>query len=807
MGGYLSGESNAPRHCHNGQHDVDEEAIDCGGPCPACGRTPDYEAAIIIKNYYDFDGVWAGQYLMAAIYNLVWADNVAHVHYGYARPGTPENVVGQDSRTYVFDFNGDGSVVAMGEYLSASALAPLTCRNGLNDNNEDGIDCGGSCVPCGQVGEAEAALMIKNYYDFHGLWSARGTSYQRTGRQYVMARIYNLIWVDDVVHVHYGYARPPTPPAGTDIGSWWCREQKICINGTGWTQQRVEGHDSRWFGAPGDDCFKPVVEQNASTPWWASFQVHDEDGRSRDNIASVTLVNVETGEATVLSQTEWTPEPWVGHAPGGPLEQPGPLMKLIIERSDAAKGETEHFPYEGGAQPAAAPCPVASYCSPVTCNAVWADCGEVDNQCGGILDCGPCPETEVCNHHNECIPRDSDCTVTGCEANNYCNLGTRQCVPFAPRESNPAELGTNLWFMATDWTGETPFVENLSFAEACSAPEVPIWNEAFLEEISIYSLLRFMDWNKTNNSFVTEWDERRSACDENNNMVGSQGREDGPGVAYEWMVDLCNRTGIDMWINIPHAASDDFVANLASFLHERLDSSLRLYVEYSNETWNASWGFIDQHNHTVAEGTAAGLGTGSVAGRRYTVYRSLQIFEIFESLFADVRERLVRVIPGQSANAWAAALQMDCLDNIPEGCNPTGGYADLYAIAPYIGDGLDGSSADIFDLREQIQTNGVDRVAAIAEALAGRLPLGTYEGGQHILDNCDLINEDPLIYDVYLEYLERITPYLDLFTHYAHVSPGGSKLRRNCWGAKQYTGQPAEDAPKYRALMNWRNRP
>ena len=30
-------------------------------------------------------------------------------------------------------------------------------------------------------------------------------------------------------------------------------------------------------------------------------------------------------------------------------------------------------------------------------------------------------------------------------------------------------------------------------------------------------------------------------------------------VAYEWMIDLCNRTGKDMWITVPHVADDDYV--------------------------------------------------------------------------------------------------------------------------------------------------------------------------------------------------------------------------------------------------------
>ena len=57
-------------------------------------------------------------------------------------------------------------------------------------------------------------------------------------------------------------------------------------------------------------------------------------------------------------------------------------------------------------------------------------------------------------------------------------------------------------------------------------------------------------------------------------------------MAYEWMIDLCNRTQRDMWVCVPHFADEEYMYQLASLIREQLDPALKCYVEWSNETWN-----------------------------------------------------------------------------------------------------------------------------------------------------------------------------------------------------------------------------
>ncbi|WP_165822674.1 carbohydrate binding domain-containing protein [Paenibacillus montanisoli] len=112
------------------------------------------------------------------------------------------------------------------------------------------------------------------------------------------------------------------------------------------------------------------------------------------------------------------------------------------------------------------------------------------------------------------------------------------------------------------------------------------FTKEFLEALQPFGTLRFMDWLSTNNNnpaypAKTEWSDRKLTTD------ATQLIQDGThGVAWEYVIELANRTGKDIWINIPVAASDDYVNSLAKLLKEKLDPSIDIYVEYSNEVWN-----------------------------------------------------------------------------------------------------------------------------------------------------------------------------------------------------------------------------
>ena len=102
---------------------------------------------------------------------------------------------------------------------------------------------------------------------------------------------------------------------------------------------------------------------------------------------------------------------------------------------------------------------------------------------------------------------------------------------------------------------------------------------------------------------------------------------EGRGAAWEYMVELANETGKDLWINVPERATDDYVNKLALLCKygsdginpytgpqanpawPPLNSNLKLYVEFSNEVWNTAGSFEqsqDNHNSAIAEVHAGG---------------------------------------------------------------------------------------------------------------------------------------------------------------------------------------------------------
>ena len=79
--------------------------------------------------------------------------------------------------------------------------------------------------------------------------------------------------------------------------------------------------------------------------------------------------------------------------------------------------------------------------------------------------------------------------------------------------------------------------------------------------------------------------------------------------------------------------------------------------------------------------------------------------------------------------------------------------------------------------------------------------LGAYEGGTHLLRNADVGNRNPAIYDFYLQLLDELEMAgLDNFQHYVATT---EHYEGEAFGFKEYTGQPADEAPKWRALRDW----
>lgn len=332
--------------------------------------------------------------------------------------------------------------------------------------------------------------------------------------------------------------------------------------------------------------------------------------------------------------------------------------------------------------------------------------------------------------------------------------------------------------------------------------------ESFLNFLDDFQVLRYMDLLRTNNSPVRQWSDRSSPNYYTQTLSS--------GVAWAYLVQLANEAKKDIWINIPHQADDNYIVQLAMFLEENLNGQSKIYLEYSNEVWNS---IFQQNTYASERGEALGF-TGEPWERawKYTAYRSAAVFSLFEGTM-DADERLIKIIPSQSANPWLSN-QLISYFNDPQ-FNPTRVKADALAIAPYFAGSVANEIVNNNEVNTITPTEIVSRMeislmrtqddidANLAVALVNNLKLITYEGGQHLVgtggnENIDILtqkliaaNHHPDLERVYCDYLDYwYENNSELFTHF---SSHGSYSKWGSWGIKE-TMADVEN-PKYLAMQ------
>ncbi|WP_020528655.1 sugar-binding protein [Flexithrix dorotheae] len=382
-------------------------------------------------------------------------------------------------------------------------------------------------------------------------------------------------------------------------------------------------------------------------------------------------------------------------------------------------------------------------------------------------------------------------------------LSTNSLAPSLGKMTIGAGLGsytTGIWKNGVDFAAEWADYENAN-----------PFNPVFIDEISHYKVLRFMDMLPTNNNWIENWSDRRQP-DDPDQAVNQNYNKDNQiivkGVAIEWWIKLCNLTGADLWINIPHAANDDYIQQLASTIKAHLDPSLKVFVEYSNEVW----GGFGAEVYATQQGQALGFDQGDFeryawfgdewyARFRFYVHRAVQIYGIFGNVYQGHSGDFVKVLSGWHGQPDVTQIHLDALGE--ELINPNGIYPDVYAIAPYFAGSLSGANPDFEEQVLSSTDESVDKVKrhyAILSSSGMNIPLVAYEAGQHITNAGEIANRRPVIYEAYMNYLNALSPYMDILPQFVHLAP---YARGMAWGAKEYVGQPELTAYKYRALKDW----
>ncbi len=215
--------------------------------------------------------------------------------------------------------------------------------------------------------------------------------------------------------------------------------------------------------------------------------------------------------------------------------------------------------------------------------------------------------------------------------------------------------------------------------ETRSLNDSHFWHPDFLARMLDIdnSVIRTMGLTETNGSPEQDWQDRRqpehifASGLLNSRSPVPDGLANGKevkgdrrtGVAWEHLVHLANATGHDLWINVPHMATEDYIRNLALLIKygsdgdspyttqvdqpvwHGLNPGQRVWVEYSNEVWSRGNSF-PQGDYAEVEGEKLGIDKWQFTARKF-----VDTWNVFDEVFDDP-DRVVNVAALHTGSRW-----------------------------------------------------------------------------------------------------------------------------------------------------------
>lgn len=261
-----------------------------------------------------------------------------------------------------------------------------------------------------------------------------------------------------------------------------------------------------------------------------------------------------------------------------------------------------------------------------------------------------------------------------------------------------------------------------------------IFRTAYLNAISPFSTLRFMDFLSTNNSDnaypnIQTWADRQQA--------------DAPrythGAPWETIIALANYTGKDIWINIPVDADSMYVVQLATLMHTTLRPEIKIYIEYSNEVWNGSFTQYQYNYSAVLQSPEdadirASTPWDDRRRARRVAKQVIKFGHIFENVMGVTVASRTKIRP---VFAWQIGGWLPWYDDVLTWMNTTYGAPKdfIYGIAsaPYFNEASAASNASPQQVVTAMSANSdanVANIQALAQyAAQWQLKHLQYEGG------------------------------------------------------------------------------
>jgi hypothetical protein len=286
-------------------------------------------------------------------------------------------------------------------WIDISGEPIATCSDGIQNQGETGVDCGGPCEPCEGTQIAEVRVSAS---------SDDAEERVSTGDMYLTSTDLELVEDDSST-----------------------RSQFVGIRFDGLSIPQGAALTAAWIeftvDEPDEDSVEVVILAEASD---------DAETFTTDvgNISSRDLTD---------AMVEWSPSEWSDE---GDLQQTPDISSVVQEVIDrpswvlgnalviviSGSGERTAESYDGS--PDDAPLLHVEYevssCEPKTCESLGAECGIIGDGCGNELDCGECNEGAVCNE-NLCVivtPTCDDNIQNGDESDVDCGGSCSPCDDF-----------------------------------------------------------------------------------------------------------------------------------------------------------------------------------------------------------------------------------------------------------------------------------------------------------------------------------------------------------------------------------------
>ncbi|MEN9611753.1 MAG: hypothetical protein RLZZ628_2567 [Bacteroidota bacterium] len=325
------------------------------------------------------------------------------------------------------------------------------------------------------------------------------------------------------------------------------------------------------------------------------------------------------------------------------------------------------------------------------------------------------------------------------------------------------------------------------------------FKQDFLEKICPFNPIRFMQWQVTNETQLVNWSDRGKPNDRSQTMRS--------GASYEHIIQLGNILNRDVWICVPHTATDDFIRQMAQLFRNQLKPNLNVYLEYSNEVWNWQFG---------QAGWVSDNGNQSISYPRRYVERALNVFRIWQEEWAGQKQRIRRVLGTQTGYPFISEEILAHAKGELDYFSPAFyfGYSGNSCVNALRTLGANATPTDVMDCTRQSMRTffpNIRQTYRLAQ-LHGK-PIAHYEGGQHMTSNPTIepfqealyqAQIDPQIKTLYQEMIDSLRRYGGTTHAVAYTLTGQRASRYGSWGHLESSDQnlATQPAPKYQVLLD-----